>query len=361
MQITNRLTVLVSLILGVLLVVSCSSKKKNDIDRTLSVKTATVLPYTSQLTVTYPGKIKAQSDVSLAFRVSGPILKVYVNVGSKVKKGQVLAEIDPRDYRTQLNATQAKYNQIKGEAERIMALYEKGSISQNDYEKAKFGLEQITSLLKAHEDALVDTKLIAPFDGYIQKKYFSGGETVSAGLPIVAMINDGLPEVEINIPSTEFYNRDSFDSFECSVDIFPEETFSLQLAGIAHKANLNQLYTMRFYFDQVDLKRVPTPGMTTTVKIFKKTEVSNLTVIPISAVFQRTHDESCVWVYDKDSATVKSRVVVLQGVLRNGTAIVYSGLKADEEIVIAGVHSLRDGDKVVPLPEKSKTNIGDLL
>ncbi len=361
MQITKKLTVSTSLLVILLFVVGCSSKKKNEIDRTLSVKTGIVIPYESQLTVTYPGKVKAQSDVNLAFRVSGTLLKVNVNTGSKVTKGQVLAELDPRDYITQVNATQAKYNQIKGEAERIFTLYEKGSVSKNDYEKAKFGLEQISALLQAHKDALKDTKLLAPFDGFIQKKLFDKDETIAAGFAVVSMINKGLPEVEINIPSTEFYDKDSFHAYECSVDIFPEEVFSLKLAGIAHKANLNQLYTMRFYFDKTELTRVPTPGMTATVKIFKKTEVSSYVVIPLTAVFECIEGKSTVWVYDKENQNVVSRTVEVKGILRDGECIISKGLTAGEEIVIAGVNSLKEGTKVVPLPAKSKTNVGGLL
>ncbi len=361
MQVREKLSVFTSLVIGVLILFGCSSKKKNEFDRTLSVKTGVVIPYESQLTVSYPGKIKAQSDVSLAFRVSGPLLRVNVNVGSKVKKGDVLAELDPRDYLTQLNATQAKYNQIKGEADRIIQLYEKGSVSKNDYEKAKFGLEQITSLLKAHKDALNDTKLRAPFDGFIQKKFFSGEETVSAGFPIVSMINNGLPEVEINIPATEFYNKDSFESFTCSVDIFPEEKYPLTLTGITHKANLNQLYTMRFNFDKSSASKMPTAGMTATVTISKKPESSNLTVVPVSSLFENKDGGSSVWVYNANTSTIKSQKVVVKSMMRDGNCILLDGVKPGDIIIMAGVNSLKEGDKVVPLAPKSKTNVGGLL
>ena len=74
--------------------------------------------------------------MKLAFRVAGPIRKIYVNEGQYVKKGQLLAELDPRDYQIQFNATQAEYTQVKGEADRIIELYRRGSVSVNEYDKA---------------------------------------------------------------------------------------------------------------------------------------------------------------------------------------------------------------------------------
>lgn len=361
MQIGKKFTVPFLMMIGTLLLWSCSSGKKNEIDRTLTVKIDSVRPYTSQLSVSYPGKIRASSDVNLGFRVSGTLLRVNVDVGSVVRKGDVLAEIDPRDYRTQLNATEAEYNRIKGEAERIMALYEKRSVSKNDYEKAKFGLEQITAKLEAHRNALADTKLRAPYDGFIQKKLFDRDETISAGMPVVSMINKGVPEVEINIPSVDYYDRDSFDSYVCSIDLFPGTVFPLKLTGVTHKANLNQLYTMRFTFVDGNQDRMPTPGMTATVRINKKTEASALTMVPLSAVFNDGQGKSTVWIYNADQKTISAREVRLLGIRRSGNTIISDGLKVGEQIVIAGVHSLKEGSKVVPLPPKTKTNVGGLL
>ena len=65
------------------------------------VKTAEVVAYGGESSVAYPGKVKAAEDVKLAFRVAGPLKKVYVSEGQQVKKGQLLAELDPRDYQLQ--------------------------------------------------------------------------------------------------------------------------------------------------------------------------------------------------------------------------------------------------------------------
>ena len=236
---------LLPLVAGLIIITSACSHKKTEVKSVQTVKAEMVQVYGGKNSSTFPGKVKAASDINLAFRISGPIVKIVVEAGSFVKKGQVLVEMDSRDYSLQLSATEAEYNRIKAEAERVMALYEKGSVTPNDYDKAVFGLQQITAKLDAHKNALADAKLYAPFDGYVQKRFFDAGETVSAGMPVISMISADLPEIEINIPSSDFIRRDRFESFSCSMDNYPDLSFPLELIGITQKANLNQLYTVR--------------------------------------------------------------------------------------------------------------------
>jgi RND family efflux transporter MFP subunit len=297
--------------------------------------------------------------VNLAFRISGTIAKVYAKEGLFVRKGQTLAELDSRDYAIQLQATEAEYRQVKAEAERIIALYEKNGVTPNDYDKAVYGLRQITAKYEAHRNALADVKLCAPFDGYVQKRFFEAGETVGAGTPVVSMIGTGAPEVEINIPASDFIRRDRFDSFVCTADIYPGRTFPLELTGVAQKANLNQLYAVRLRIRDAE-QPLPSPGMSVMASIVFKPENTAAVGIPLSAVFE-TDGASTVWVYDGNTRTVASRRVTLSSVPADGTAVVSEGLQAGEVVVTAGVHSLREGETVRLLPAASPTNAGGLL
>ena len=101
---------------GVLLVVMSCRRATPGLEISQLVKTAEVQKYDGECSTTYPGKIKAASDVQLAFRVAGPILRFNAEVGEFVKKGEVLAEIDPRDYKLQYEATKAEYTQVTEEA-----------------------------------------------------------------------------------------------------------------------------------------------------------------------------------------------------------------------------------------------------
>ena len=86
------------------------------------VKTEPVQAWRLDMQTAYPGRIKAAADVDLSFRVAGPIFRMEAEEGKFVRKGEVLAEIDPRDYALQFSATEAEYKQVKAEAERVIEL-----------------------------------------------------------------------------------------------------------------------------------------------------------------------------------------------------------------------------------------------
>ena len=347
------------LLAGLMFIVSACSHKKMDEKVVKTVKTDMVRVYGEKSRATFPGKVKAASDIDLSFRIGGPVAKIFVEAGGFVKKGQVLAELDSRDYVIQLSATEAEYNRIKSEAERVMTLYEKGSVTPNDYDKAVYGLQQITAKYEAHKNALSDTKLCAPFDGYVQKRLFEAGETIGAGMPVISMISAGLPEVEINIPSSDFIRRDRFESFSCSVELYPDKTFPLELIGITQKANLNRLYTVRLKMKELT-QQIPAPGMTAMVTVQYRTEETGWVYIPVSAVFEKD-GESTVWVYNNGTQTVETRAITPIKILNDGKAVVSEGLAEGERVVTAGVRALRQGERVRLLPAVSPTNIGGLL
>ena len=299
--------VVFSLLGLILLMCACGSSKTKQERGKATVQADTVKSYQGELSIIYPGKIKAASEVKLSFRVAGPIRAVLPEVGAFVKKGELIAEIDPRDYEIQLSATEAEYNQVKEEAGRVIELYNRGSVPVNDYDKAVAGVKQITAKYDAHKNALADTRLTAPFDGYIQKKYYDSHETVAAGYPVVSMINSNYFDVDIDIPSSDFV-----------------------------------------------------AGMSVNVTIEYNPNEEALTVVPLSAMFEE-NGESAVWVYNPKAQNVTRRVIQLKKLLKTGELIVSEGLAAGEIVVSAGVHSLKEGMSVELLKPVSKTNVGGLL
>jgi len=343
----------------ILLMCACGNPQTKRESGKVTVQADTVKSYRGELSIVYPGKIKAASEVKLSFRVAGPIRAVLPEVGAFVKKGELIAEIDPRDYEIQLSATEAEYHQVTEEAGRVIELYNRGSVPVNDYDKAVAGAKRIAAKYNAHKNALRDTRLTAPFDGYIQRKYYDSHETVAAGYPVVSMINSSYFDVEIDIPSSDYVRQDLFKSFFCTIDVFPGQVFPLELIEMTRKANLNQLYRMR-----LRLKPVPgvniAAGMSVNVTIEYNPNEEVLTVVPLSAMFEE-NGESAVWVYDPKTRCVAKRVVRLSKLLKSGKLIIAEGLSAGEIVVSAGVHSLKEGMQVELLKPVSKTNVGGLL
>ena len=325
-----------------------------------SVKTTKVMTNGEKSYLQYPGRVKAAQDIDLSFRVSGKIAKIYVKDGQQVSKGQLLAEMDPSDYKVQLAATEAKYKQIKAEAERVIALYNDGGTTPNDYDKAVYGLQQIEALYQHHKDELAYTQLYAPFDGFIQKRFFEAHETVGAGMPVLSLLSKGTPEVEIHLPAAEYIRREQFTGYQCTFDLYPGKAYPLKVIGITHKANPNQLYTMRLKLEVGD-RPAPSAGMNTMVSVYYQDEADHSLLVPTTALLNE-NGQSAVFVYQGDTQTVKLCSVECVRPLSDGYTIVNSEeLHAGDRIVTAGVHAIKDGDKVNPLQPVSKTNIGGLL
>lgn len=310
---------------------------------------------------TFTGKTKSAEEVNLAFRVAGQIERVLVQEGDYVRKGQVVAVMDSRDYQVQLAATQAEYEQVKADAERVMALYAEGNTTASNNDKARYGLQQIAQKLANHRNQLSDTRLRSTIDGYVQTKFHESGETVGAGMPVVGVFGSGDTEVEIKISAADFANIEKFTGFRCRFDVTGDESFPLSLSRVSQEANSSQLYAVRLKFaGAIDHKKI-TPGMTTMVYAeAADTALAGLVNVPSSALWKEAQ-RVCVYVYDASSGKVKMRDVEVTSVNRDGTIRVESGLKPGEQIVVSGVHHIRDGQKVRILEKPSASNVGGLL
>lgn len=339
---------------------SCTrSEKQTDLVRIQVVKIDTVVACGQDFVWQYPGRVKAAQDARLAFRVSGTVARVHVDEGDYVRKGQLLAELDATDYRVQLDATEAEYQSVKSEADRVEALYKENGITAVAYDKARYGMKQITAKREHHRNQLAYTKLYAPFNGYVQQRLFEGGETVAAGMPVVSLLCTEHPEVEISIPASAYIRRDQFSTYDCVFDVYPEHAYSLELINIMPRANANQLYTVRFRL--ADTKAdMPTPGMATWVTIRGGGNADGRMWVPGTAVAEEKGD-SYIFLYEPKSGAVRKTPVAVERLQTDGRAVVSGELKSGMLVVASGVHRLADGDKVTVLQPKSETNVGGLL
>lgn len=356
----KKYSYIIYLMVGVASLVSCGQKNAPKDDAPI-VDVATVKGVGEVDATTFTGRTKSAEEVNLAFRVAGQIQSVLVKEGDYVQRGQVVAVMDARDYQVQLAATQAEYEQVKADAERVMALYAEGNTTASNNDKARYGLQQISQMLANHRNQLADTRLRSTINGYVQTKFHESGETVGAGMPVVSVFGSGDTEVEIKISASDFANIDKFTSFGCRFDVTGDETFPLTIGRVSQEANTSQLYTVRLKFTgAVDHKKI-TPGMTTMVYAeVSDTEASGIVCVPMSAVLNE-EGKTEVFVYDTKSSVVKKRPVTLTTVKRDGTVQVDDGLKSGETIVVSGVHHIKDGQKVRILQKPAASNVGGLL
>lgn len=344
---------------GIVVILASCRQKTEPLSIAQLVKTTEVKARKGLLTVTYPGRLQAASDVKLAFRVAGPIQKIFVSEGEYVKKGQLLARLDPRDYQLQYDAAHAEYVQVKGESDRVIELYKRNSVPVNEYDKAVAAQKRVTAAYQAQENALEDTRLKAPFDGYIQHKYFDAYEIVGQGTPVVSMIDNNYLDIDVDIPSRDYIRREDFRSFYCTADVYPDQELPLEFLDITRKANFNQLFKVRFRMKR-DTGLNLAPGMSVSVTIDYTPSSENLTVIPVSALFQQD-GRSYVWLFGEKEQVINMFPVTVRQVMKDGTVIVESELRPGGKVVSAGVNNLKEGQKVRELPSPSSSNVGSLL
>lgn len=355
---------IISLLIMAMGIMSCREKKAVENDCPM-VEVAEVKDANSGGLTTFTGKTKAAEEVNLSFRVSGQIQRIFVNEGDRVSKGQVVAEMDSRDYQVQLTATQAEYEQVKADAERVMALYAEGNTTASNNDRARYGLEQISQKLANHRNQLADTKLRSTVDGYVQSKLHEAGETVSAGMPVLSVFGGGSPEVEINISVSDYADMDKFTDFYCKFDVTGEEKFPLSVEYTSQEANSSQLYNVRLKFTgdtkSSTGKTKITPGMTTMVYAVTEGEKSSEAMNIRSSAVIKTEKGTAVFVYDEKTGTVQSRLVNVSAINRDGTMRIDNGLKAGDKVVVSGTHHISEGQKVRLLQKPSASNVGGLL
>lgn len=307
----------------------------------------------------FSGVISEASEVNLAFRVAGPIARLMVREGDRVAAGQVVAILDTRDYEIQLQAARAQFGQVKSEAERIKELYNRNSVSANDYDKAVSGLSMAEAQLRRAQDQLNDTRLVSPVSGYIQKINFRQNEMVDAGMPIASLIDVTQYHVMVDIPISVYTKLDDIISFTAKQPLLGEDLLPLRMLGISKRANQNQLFRLQLALDPRVRPRL-SPGMDVLVTLTLHSNRQPKASIPLSALFNR-NNQTFVWVFNPATNLVNSRQVTIGKLLEDGRISIESGLQPGEQVVVAGVSLMSEGQKAEPLKEVSQTNVGGLL
>lgn len=338
---------------------SCKSKEENKVELVQPVKVYKVNSNDFQQNKkVFTGLVKESREVRMAFQVPGPLVKLNVDQGQFVKKGEIIAELDERDFKVNLESANANFENAKLQADRYTALYQKKSTSKSIYDQTQASFKLAKAQKEAAENALRDTKIYAPFTGYIQNMFVENFEKIGAGQPIVSILDLNNLEVTVALSENDFLTRNSFESFTCKFENFKNTTFDLSLIDIERKPNGDNFFKMRLKLNSKEIQMVP--GMVASVTVSLQNHNSENYKVPVEAVFSNK-GKSYVWIFDTTKQCVQQREVKMLGFDSNGMVDLSNGISNGEMIVAAGVHSLREGQKVKILVQKSNTNVGGQL
>ncbi|MFA8435435.1 MAG: efflux RND transporter periplasmic adaptor subunit [Marinifilaceae bacterium] len=355
----NLLTILCLSIFAVGLA-SCGHKEK-PVKVIRPVRAIQLSQEVNQDNATYPGTVSESREVKLAFRVPGPLIKLNAKEGQFVKKGSLIAQIDPRDFEIKVAATKARYEQARAEAERFKNLYKKKSVAKNTLDKIMTAHELAEAEYDAAKNALKDTRLVAPFSGYINMKFVENFEKVGAGHPIVSLLDVSRLEVKAWIPEDMVVKAADFTDFYCEFDAYPGMRMKASLKEIGKKASISkQTYPITVILEVPENLSIRS-GMNSRLHILVSNEKGGEGFeVPTSAVINQ-NNRTLVWIFNQQKGQVTSREVKV-GSLKSGNRIeVLNGLKPGEIVVTAGANFLIENQQVRLLETASKTNVGGQL
>ena len=354
-----RFYITLSLLLGISIgMISCQSGNDGNVKIVQPVKVFKTKTNTQNETKILTGIVKEYREVELAFQVSGPMISLNVQTGQYVRKGDLIAAISDRDYKVDLESANANYENAKLQAERYAALYAKKSTSKSIHDQMQANLKLAKAKKDAAENALKDTKLYAPFAGYVQTKFVENYQKIGEGQPIISLLDLSKLELNVALSESDFLQSQNFVCYSCGFEAIPSSDFDLSLIEIEKKPNGDNFFNMRLRLNPEDKQILP--GMTANVKIKCQSGENNFIKIPGHAVCNNG-SKTFVWTINKSNNNVRQKSVKLSGFDSKGMVKVTNGLNEGDLVVIAGMQSLRDGQNVKILKEKSNSNVGGQL
>ena len=332
-----------------------------------AVKVMTVGAQPMQAGLEYAGEVRARVESRLSFRVGGKLIARLVEVGQRVKAGQILARLDPQDIklggdaaRAQLAAAVTSRDLARADFKRYQELRHQNFISAAELERrdsvlsaAQAQLDQAQAQLAAQTNQLGYANLLADVAGVVTAVLAEPGQVVAAGTPVLQIAQNGPRDAVFAVPEDKVSAIKP--GAEVSVRVWSvNTTLKARVREVAASADANtRTFTVKVALSDKDdlalgstLSVVPLALQHADVSVIK---------LPTSALRQEGQG-SAVWVFDTASMTVKSQAVQIATADGNDVVIA-AGLLPGAQVVTAGVHVLAAGQKVTIYKEKQAASL----
>lgn len=326
----------------------------NNTEKVRPVKLLQVDNTSTQSHKVFPAKVAADQQVDLAFRINGQLTQLNLLAGQKVKKGELLAQLDNRDAKNALLNAQANHQLATVDFARKKKLLAKKQISTAEFDSAQAQLQSTLATLNAAQDQLSYTSLTAPFSGVIAKVDLDNHQMLQASQVVMTLQGNKQFDITFNVPESYLFDMAS------PAQQNNQQKYSVKLNGRDHYfpatfKEMNRVINSGSQTYQMTLSFTPPaalsilPGMSAQVIINETANNLPVTILPLSAI---VHDEQTeqdfVWVYQAQTQRLKKAIVELGKIRTQGTEIV-SGLKEGDQVVAVGANAINSESKVSPL------------
>lgn len=343
-----------------LLVALTACKEKTEIiEAVRAIKTITVSDQPAGQILKFSGLVAAVDSSGLSFEVGGQVAAVNVDIGDRVEKGQVLAELDPESYQLNVDAAKAELakardnvTKTKAQYERHKRIYEQGAGAKSYLDVSEFNFKSAASAVN-YQMAKLDlanldlrkTRLFSPYDGTIASRSVQPHEEVAAGKEILNINATGKREIQLAVPETAI-DRITIDAkATITFPTLPGESANGRISYIGSAAIQSNAFPVKVELNDPNEKILP--GMTAEANLITTdTQLAIGYLVPLQAILPaQESNQGFVFVYDNQTSTVKKTPVHAAGMDRK-KAIISEGLTTGDIIAVAGVSFLADGMEV---------------
>ena len=349
---------LVAIVLASVALLSACGKQAEHAAPARAVRTVVLVDGGGALQREFSADIRARTESRLSLRVGGKVTQRAVELGQRVKAGQLLVQVDPQDLRlgadaakAALSAAEAQAAQASADLVRFKELRSQGFISEAELERhttaeraAQASLRQARAQAGVQLNQAGYASLAAGAAGVITSVDVEPGQVVGAGQPVLTLAQDGPRDVVFAVPEDMGPTVRALIGKPAGIQVRRWGTTEWTAAKVREVAGATDSLT-RTLLVKADIGELQAElGQTAAVLVRTPTRIKGGIQLPLHALAQR-EGRSVVWVLDGQSMTVKPQPVVTGDIVGN-VVLVADGLQPGQEVVTAGVHVLNPGQKV---------------
>jgi RND family efflux transporter MFP subunit len=303
----------------------------------------------------FAGNIAARYESTLGFRVSGRIAQRAVDVGAEVKKGDLLAVLDPTDQQNQVRSTQGDLARVEAQlinaqanARRQQELFDRGvgaqaalDVAVTDLKTTQSSYDQAKAALQQAKDQLSYSELRTDHDAVVTEWKVEAGQVVSAGEQVVTLARPDIKEAVIDLPAALGDQLPSDVVFKVASQLEPEINTTATLRELEPQAE-STTRTRRARLTLADTP--PAFRLGTAISVTLSSAIEPRIQLPDTAL-QEVDGKTQIWVIDTQNQTVSPRAAHVVS-RESGSVVLAGGVKDGDLVVTAGVNSLKPGQKV---------------
>lgn len=301
----------------------------------------------------FVGRLDAAQTVDVSFEVDGALAELPVREGQAVGRGELVAALDPTDFQLAVREAEVQRQLALQDLERKTSLLRERSISQAAVDEARAMFELAEVRRAQAEERLAKSRITAPFDAFVARRYVDNRTKVRVGERIARLSDLNELKVVTSLPEELMatVTAERVASVTAGFDFLPGRRFPLDFReNTGEASSVAQTFEVTF-----TMPRPPgvnlLPGMTAQVRIELTPPLGDTgIVLPTTALMSQPDGGFFVWVFDPESGRVGRRPVGVAAPTALGVRIVY-GLADGDLVVAAGASQLQEGMQVRPLGE----------